>query len=321
LVWYIAQPVTDSETDPKKLKPADPTTTNGTAEAVPTATLGQSVSAPSLPQEKKQSPEAKRRLFAAVLSALAPGAGQLLLGERLKGTVLLVLFAMVVFCFWPLRAPVWWEAFTVVILIWIGLSWYSVGAALLVRQSAVGPRPSKWWLLLVPVLTYVGINLVWTPLFLGAGFRTRIFLGSSMEPMLFDHDYLVVDADYYRHEAVRRDDLVVFSRKDSDWIKRVIAIGGDTIEAKDRRLLLNGQVLDEPFVQHKEVLGKDKELDSFGPVTVPAGKYFVMGDNRDVSLDSRVAGFGLVDGGAIVGRPLYVYRPRGRGWMIKRELR
>jgi signal peptidase I len=294
--------------------------TSGTSEAVPSDSLGPSAPPSARPQRKRLSPETKKRLFAAALSALAPGAGQLLLRQRLKGTLLLVLFAMVVFCFWPLRAPIWWEAFTVLVCVWIGLSWYSVGAALLARQSGDGARPSRWWLLLVPVLAWVGLNLVWTPLFLGAGFRTREFLGSSMQPTLFDHDYLIVDAYYYQHQPVQRDDLVEFRRKNSSWMKRVIAVGGDSIEAKDRRVVLNGQVLNEPFVQHIEVLGKDEELDSFGPVTVPQGKYFVMGDNRDVSFDSRMPGFGFVDSGAIIGRPLYVYRPRGKGWPKRRDL-
>ena len=122
---------------------------------------------------------------------------------------------------------------------------------------------------MVPVLGYIGFNLVWTPLFVAAGFRTEKFLGSSMQPTLFDHDYLIVDEYYYWHRPVQRDDLVEFRRNNSRWMKRVIALGGDTIEARDRRVVLNGQVLNEPFVQHIEALGNDKDLDNFGPVRVP----------------------------------------------------
>lgn len=85
-------------------------------------------------------------------------------------------------------------------------------------------------------------------------------------------------------------------------------MGGDTIEARDRQIFVNGKLLDEPFIEHIEPLGTYADMDSFGPIVVPQGKYFVMGDNRDVSLDSRTATFGMLDASAIVGRPLYVYR-------------
>lgn len=301
-----------SETNPQELKLG--------SKAVPSDAHDSSAPASASPQRKRLSPETKKRLFAAVLSAFAPGAGQLLLGQRLKGILLLILFAMVVFCFWPLRAPIWWEALVLLVWIWIGLSWYSVGAAILARQSGDRARPSRWWLLLVPVLGYIGLHAVWMPLFLASGFRTEKFLGSSMQPTLFDHDYLIVDEYYYRHRPVQRDDIVEFRRNNSRWMKRVIALGGDTVEAKDRRVVLNGQVLNEPFVQHLESSDAGKDLDSFGPVTVPAGKYFVMGDNREMSFDSRSPGFGFVDSEAIMGKPLYVYRPRGKGWPTRRDL-
>lgn len=204
-----------------------------------------------------------------------------------------------------------------VLAVWIGLSWYSVGAALLARDSANGKRPSMRWLLLVPALSWIGVNLVWTPVFWAAGFRTEKFLGSSMEPTLFDHDYLIVDKHYYRHSVVQRNDLVEFLRNDSLWMKRVIAISGDTIEGRDGRVLLNGQALDEPFIKRSGG-PDDPTLATFGPVSVPPGKYFVMGDNRDFSFDSR--SFGVVDGKAITAKPLYVYRTRGKGWLMRRNI-
>jgi signal peptidase I len=319
-VCYISQPVADPEAKPQELKPADAIRVSGATEAVSPDSLNPPASTYTISQKKRLSPQTKKRLFAAVLSAFAPGAGQLILGQRFKGILLLVVFVLVLFCFWPLRAPVSWEALIVVLWVWIGLSWYSVGAALLARGSGDGTKVSRWWVLLVPVLGYIGLNLVWTPLFFAAGFRTEKFLGSSMQPTLFDHDCLMVDEFYYQHQPVKRDDLVEFRRNNSRWMKRVIAVGGDTIEAKDRRVVVNGQVLNEPFVQHIEPLGKDEALDTFGPVTVPPGKYFVMGDNRDFSFDSRFPGFGFVDGAAILGKPLYVYRSRGKGWMMRKDI-
>ncbi len=128
-----------------------------------------------------------------------------------------------------------------------------------------------------------------------------------MELTLLIGDLFISDKTYYRHVPVERDDLVVMRRKDYWTVKRVVAIGGDMIEARNRQILVNGRLLNEPFIQHSRPEGADPEMDSFGPVAVPEGKYFVMGDNRDVSLDSRTSEFGLVDRSAIVGKPLYIF--------------
>lgn len=89
-------------------------------------------------------------------------------------------------------------------------------------------------------------------------------------------------------------------------VKRAIAIPGDTIRGVAGQVYLDGHVLNEPYVQH--VGGAPEELMNFGPIHVPPHKLFVMGDNRDVSLDSRMAVFGLVDDSAVVGKALYIMR-------------
>ena len=95
---------------------------------------------------------------------------------------------------------------------------------------------------------------------------------------------------------------------DSLTVKRVIGVGGDTIEGKDREILLNDSVQSESFIEHKSRVAAYDWMDTFGPVAIPPEKFFVMGDNRDVSLDSRSPDFGLVDAPSIVGKPLYAYR-------------
>jgi len=255
----------------------------------------------------------KRHLLAALLSALIPGAGQLLLAQRRKGIVLLLAFVIVAFCVWPLRFPRFYAAFVLIGLCWIVLSLYAACAALLEHTNPADRRTSKWWLLAVPLLIYLGFNAVFTPLFLFAGFRALKFNSSAMEDTFLTGDQFIIDKTFYRDHAVARNDLVVLRRQDYQTVKRVIAIGGDTLEAKNREIILNGQVVAEPFVRHTRAPGTDPWMDSFGPVTVPAGKYFVMGDNRDVSLDSRSSEFGLLDAQAITGRPLYIYRsPQAR---------
>lgn len=116
----------------------------------------------------------------------------------------------------------------------------------------------------------------------------------------FSDDYLITGAD---PEA---GDIIVFRYpKDPslDYIKRIVGVPGDTLEMRNRQLYRNGEKLDESYVQH--VQPPAYERDNFPALTVPPGKYFVLGDNRDESADSRFWGF--VDRTAIRGKAWRIY--------------
>ena len=105
-------------------------------------------------------------------------------------------------------------------------------------------------------------------------------------------------------------DVIVFKYPDNlkrDFIKRVIGVPGDTILIEDKKVYRNGQLLDEPYVIHLDpnTGPKGDPRDNRGEIVVPEGKYFVMGDNRDKSLDSRFWGF--VDRDLIRGKAMILY--------------
>ena len=129
--------------------------------------------------------------------------------------------------------------------------------------------------------------------------------GPSMRPTLVNSERLVVNKFIYRFKTPERGDILIFRypRDPSrDFIKRVIAIPGDSIEIKDGRVYLNGQLQNETYIL-------DKTRGSYGLATVPPGTVFVMGDNRNNSEDSRFKDVGFVPYDLIKGKAVVIFWP------------
>ncbi len=166
-------------------------------------------------------------------------------------------------------------------------------------------------------------NLRWLMGVLVIVFFIRSFVGeatiiptASMEKTILVGDHVFLNKLLYGPQIpftgwklpvvrpIRRQDIVAF-RYPRDpsliYVKRVVGLPGDRLEIQRNRVRVNGQELDEPYVVH----ANPNLREQFGPITVPAGQFFVMGDNRDNSHDSRF--WGTVPEANIVGEPLMVY--------------
>lgn len=151
----------------------------------------------------------------------------------------------------------------------------------------------------------------------------------SMEPTLLVGDFLLVNKFVYDNGTppldrlllprrdIKRNDIIVFkypNELSKDYVKRVIGLPGEKLEVRDKQVYINDQPLREPFKVHSDaqVYAKngyynyeDAIRDNFGPVTIPPGHLFAMGDNRDQSSDSRYWGF--VPLSYVKGRPWIIY--------------
>ncbi len=133
----------------------------------------------------------------------------------------------------------------------------------------------------------------------------------SMIPTLLVGDHILVNKLAYRFGEPHRLDVVVFKfplDSNKDYIKRVIGLPGDRLKIVNKVVFINGKSLKEPYVRHTDsrIIPRGiQPRDNYGPVVVPPGHYFVMGDNRDSSYDSRFWGF--VSRKALIGKALIIY--------------
>jgi signal peptidase I len=132
-------------------------------------------------------------------------------------------------------------------------------------------------------------------------------MGQSMEPTLHDQEYILVYKSIYSYRPPARGDIIVFQyplNPRSDYIKRIIAVPGDVISVLNQTVIVNGVTLSEPYVNKDDPYNP---YPSFRKRIVGPDQYFVMGDNRGDSSDSREWGF--VPRHNIIGQALIVYWP------------
>ena len=129
--------------------------------------------------------------------------------------------------------------------------------------------------------------------------------GTSMQPQLADQDRIFVNRFIYRFKEIDRGEVVVFwypKDQTKSFIKRIIGVPGDSVEIRRGAVFINGELIDEPYLKPEF-----RDSQSYNNVVVPDGKYFVLGDHRNSSNDSRSWGF--VDESLIYGKAIFSYWP------------
>jgi len=272
---------------------------------------------PSSQEIESPMPGHKRRkpVLAALSSFLVPGLGQLYNGQPRKALLLYFLS---------------WSGYLLYSLSRLALSLSGlVGllcldlillAVILVdawrsarRRDQFEPRKYNRWYVycLVIVVNMFVVRPVVKTFLLPRPIQPYMIPAASMLPTIEPGDRLVVHLNSYKEKRPGRGDIVVFSYPpdpSTDFIKRIIGLPGETIEIRDKKVLVNGREIDDPWGVHEDPSaspGDFETRDNFGPVEVPPGSYFVLGDNRTRSHDSRFWGF--VEGSAIRGKALYIF--------------
>lgn len=143
-------------------------------------------------------------------------------------------------------------------------------------------------------------------------FSASIVKGQSMAPTLDSGDRIIVNKLVYLIGEPKRADIVIIQRPLKNYVKRIIALPGEEIEVKNHLLYIDGEQYEQPFITEEAI----KHTGNFGPIEVPEDNYFVMGDNRAVSKDSR-NGLDFIEAEHIIGRSELIIFPFNE-WKITR---
>ncbi len=259
----------------------------------------------------------RKRLWAAFLSLMIPGVGQLYNARFKRAAMFYGVYAVLAVA---LFTGLLGRTFLALAVVVVAILAFRGGAAVLaaIEPGVTGSETRRWF------STWYGSVAVLAVLFLGQTFvlaqvqrlKTFYIPSSAMEATIQPGDRLVAALDAFTDRDPQRGELVLFDSPEqpgTTLLKRVVAIGGDTVAIRGKQLIIGGVPAVEPWVVHQDDRvfppsdppTRQSRRDNLEPFEIPAGHIFVLGDNRDFSYDSRY--YGLVPRSALKGAPLYLY--------------
>ncbi len=277
----------------------------------------------------------RKAWISASLSGTVPGLGQLYNGNIRLAIILgalSVLFysTIVLFCLDSFRGLLLAATLASIFSVYAAIEAWRASKKLGVMALGKFQKKRFYVLFLVAVTCSPEVLDLFTPP--GDHFATFSIPSQSMVPTLLIGDYVMANGWAFARREPERGEVIVFQYpKDHDirYVKRLIGLPGDVIEVRHNEIILNGTKIEDkpgeaiqgddgyPYRLFEETIGNRHftvrkinnqafmDRENFGPITVPAGQYFAMGDNRDRSSDSRYWGF--IQKSELVGKMLYLY--------------
>ena len=180
-------------------------------------------------------------------------------------------------------------------------------------------RRRPWWRRLAETAVTIAVAVLLAVLVRTFVFQTFYIPSSTMVPTLGVYDRILVQKAFFTWHDVHQGDIVVFSHpplddcpgpQNGDLVKRVIALPGQTIYSSGSNIYVNGRLLSEPYLPRYDPLGPPiPDATRLHPYRVPPGDFYVLGDNRAISCDSRY--WGPIKGSSIVGKAILVWWQNG----------
>ncbi len=254
---------------------------------------------------------------AVILSLLMFGLGQISCGRIKRGIALYIICNILVVAadFIGIQ-PIYPFNFLIAFLIYIFTFLFVVIDSIIIAknpENTLRVKPIIGYSLLIGILLVNSyfINPIYAHVIRSDDTKAFEIRTESMMPTILIGDYILVNRSSYSNTEPKRGDIIVSSslkEPDRNFVRRIIGLSGEIIKIKDKQLYINNRKYNESYINNTDsnILSvANKQRDNYGPITVPEGSLFVLGDNRDNSYNSRLMGF--IDRQNIKGKVETIY--------------